>query len=219
MMQALQEQTDFVTPHSVIDDAPASLADIYQSDINLVCWQRAVSKTWSADIESLLKRPIMSVRQVVDAEISAKALSEIFHLHRDSTLIADIRLQIEMFADLFFLSRLGLRFEKIDKAMCPRFHTDRLVCRLVSTFHGVGTQWLDEDNADRSKLGTGSAGLPDNQSGVYLNEREIHSATAGDVLLLKGHGWPGSPVPGIIHRSPLAEPGSPRLLLTLDFAE
>ncbi len=213
------KQSEFPLPQSISGDSPDILADIYRSDTNLVRWQRPLDIDFDDDIHFLLSRPALTARQVVAADLPASALAEMLRLAADSALIADIRQLIEMYADLFMLQQVGVRFEKIDNTMCPRFHTDRLACRLVTTYHGAGTEWLAEDNADRSKLGTGAAGLPDNQSGIYLDESQICSATAGDVLLLKGDGWPDSPVAGIIHRSPPADPNQPRLLLTLDFAD
>lgn len=218
-MSVALKQSDFIVPQTVSGASPAVLADIYRPDTHLVRWQRPLAIDLDDDIHFLLSRPALTARQVVAADVPVSELAELLRLAVDSALIADIRQLIEMYADLFMLQQVGVRFEKIDKTMCPRFHTDRLSCRLVTTYHGNGTQWLDEANADRSKLGAGAAGLPDNQSGIYRYENQIHSATAGDVLLLKGDGWPDSPVAGIIHRSPPADLNQPRLLLTLDFAD
>lgn len=218
-MSLALKRSDFIMPQSLAGDSPGVLADIYRSDTNLVRWQRPLAIDLDDDIHFLLSRPALTARQVVAADHPANDLAAMLQLATDSALIADIRQLIEMYADLFMLQQVGVRFEKIDKTMCPRFHTDRLACRLVTTYHGNGTQWLDEANADRSKLGAGAAGLPDNQSGIYHDENQICSAMAGDVLLLKGEGWQDSPVAGIIHRSPPADSGQPRLLLTLDFAD
>lgn len=218
-MAVVFNQMQFVEPQTVSGDSPAVLADIYRLDTNLVRWQRPLDIDCDDDIQFLLSRPALTARQVVAANVTTSDLAAILRLATDSALVADIRQLIEMYADLFMLQQVGVRFEKIDKTMCPRFHTDRLACRLVTTYHGNGTQWLDETNADRSKLGAGAAGLPDNQSGIYHDENQIRSAEAGDVLLLKGDGWPDSPVAGIIHRSPPADLDQPRLLLTLDFAD
>lgn len=218
-MAVVFNQMQFVEPQTVSGDSPVVLADIYRLDTNLVRWQRPLDIDCDDDIQFLLSRPALTARQVVTANVTISDLAAILRLATDSALVADIRQLIEMYADLFMLQQVGVRFEKIDKTMCPRFHTDRLACRLVTTYHGNGTQWLDETNADRSKLGAGAAGLPDNQSGIYHNENQIRSAVAGDVLLLKGDGWPDSPVAGIIHRSPPADLDQPRLLLTLDFAD
>jgi len=36
----------------------------------------------------------------------------------------------------------GTRITTLDRAMCPRFHVDRVPVRLIVTWGGPGTQWL-----------------------------------------------------------------------------
>lgn len=124
-----------------------------------------------------------------------------------------------MFCYLFDLKQTGLRLTTLCHAMCPRFHVDRIPCRLVTTFQGVSTQWLPNHTVDRTKLGAGSQGLPDDQSGIYLSENDICQLKTGDVALLKGERWEGNENAGLVHRSPAVTEGGQRLLLTLDFVD
>lgn len=217
-MLPASDSTINAMPRTVTGAKPVALADIYQPDVNLVRWQRKLDPAITHCIDSVMARLVCSLRLVVDADISERALGRGLGLSSDSPLVADIRQLVVMFADLFVLRSVGLRFERIDKTMCPRFHTDHLMCRLVTTYRGNGTQWLTEANADRSKLGPAAAGVTDALSGIYRDESAICSASAGEVLLLKGEDWPDNGTPGIIHRSPPADPQAPRLLLTLDMA-
>jgi hypothetical protein len=100
--------------------------------------------------------------------------------------------------------------------MCPRFHVDRIPCRLVTTYQGPATQWLTNAVADRSVLGHANGGLPDHKSGLYSHGDNVQQIKAGDVSLLKGELWEGNEGAGLIHRSPSTD--FPRLLLTLDFS-
>jgi hypothetical protein len=103
--------------------------------------------------------------------------------------------------------------------MCPRFHVDSVTCRLVCTYGGIGTEWLEDAYVDRSKLGRASAGLKDEQSGLILDPDAISAMPAYAVGLLKGRTWEGNEQHGAVHRSPQVHPALPRrLLLTLDFA-
>jgi len=43
---------------------------------------------------------------------------------------------------------------------------NNLRCRLVATYDGLVTEWLLEDNIDRSRLGKGANGLPAATSGI-----------------------------------------------------
>ena len=122
-----------------------------------------------------------------------------------------------MFCCLFELEEVGLRLAVLNQAMCPRFHFDQVPCRLVTTYHGIATQWLENDAVDRSKLGRGSNGQPDSASGLYNDESDIQQMSAGDVALLKGERWSGNENRGLVHRSPVTSSEEVRLLLTIDF--
>ncbi|AFJ03615.1 Protein of unknown function (DUF1826) [Methylophaga frappieri] len=208
-----------VYPQTTQINRLVDLTEIYRPEVNLVQWLREPDARFEIDIKSLLSRPALAIRQQVSSNITLMSLGNYLRLPSESLLLFDIQRLISLFADLFDLHEVGLRLEKIGATMCPRFHTDKLACRLVTAYHGVGTQWLDENNIDRCKLGAGAAGLPDSQSGIYQFENQIRTANTSDVLLLKGDSWPESPVAGIVHRSPPACPNQPRLLLTLDFAD
>ena len=83
-------------------------------------------------------------------------------------LAGDIANLVDMFCCLFDLKRGALRMTVLDRAMCPRFHVDRVPCRLVTTYQGIATEWLPHNVADRSKLGTGNMGKPMSYQ-AYLN--------------------------------------------------
>ena len=124
-----------------------------------------------------------------------------------------------MFCCLFDLKRAGLRLTALDKAMCPRFHVDRVPGRLVTTYQGVATEWLPHEQVDRSKLGEGNNGLTDIHSGLFENEQDIQQLNHGDVAILKGELWEGNENAGLVHRSPALTTDERRLLLTLDFSD
>lgn len=93
--------------------------------------------------------------------------------------------------------------------MCPRFHVDHVPVRLLTTYAGVGSQWLKEGAMDRRRLAQPEAEPVDPQV--------IQQFCCGDVGLLKGEKWHGNEGLGLIHRSPEPAPGERRLILTLDW--
>ena len=74
-----------------------------------------------------------------------------------------------MFCYLFDIKRVGLRLSTLDKAMCPKFHVDRVPCRLVTTYNGPVTQWLPNTKANRNKLGLVSAEKT-NETSVFSSD-------------------------------------------------
>ncbi len=134
-------------------------------------------------------------------------------------LAEDMAELVDMYCCLFDLERAGLRLTVLNRAMCPKFHVDGVACRLVCTYKGSATQWLPHDVVDRSKLGRGSIGLTDAESGLYQCESDIQKLSCGDVALIKGESWPNNKGAGLVHRSPALKQGERRVLLTLDFAD
>jgi hypothetical protein len=90
-------------------------------------------------------------------------------------------------------------------------------CRLVTTFCGIGTQWLPNNKVNMSKLGHGSGGKSDEESGLIREKVDVQSLVCGDVALLKGDTWEGNEGSALVHRSPALKVGEYRLLMTLDF--
>ena len=114
---------------------------------------------------------------------------------------------------------MWLRLDGIDHPMCPRFHTDKLKCRLVTTYVGPATQWIPHQLVNRSKLGYGNEGKPDNESGLFNSENDIKQLDTGHVAFLKGESWKGNNGSGLVHRSPHEDKGYKRLYMTIDFLE
>jgi hypothetical protein len=101
--------------------------------------------------------------------------------------------------------------------MCPRFHVDWVAARMICSYGGSGTEWLPENALDRSKLGMGSGGQPDVQSGLMTDPAAIKQMPVFAVGLMKGEHGEGNEGRGLAHRSPMPADAQPRrLLLTLD---
>tara|TARA_R110000787_G_scaffold115076_4_gene224967 strand:+ start:1256 stop:1918 length:663 start_codon:yes stop_codon:yes gene_type:complete len=210
-----------VFEHVQTADSPLVMTSIYQPHINLVIWQRQLQKTLQDYIDALTQGlNALQLRTIIaPAEVSEWLGGLLPEDPRRHLFIDDVSQLVEMYADLFDLNVVGLRLSLINETMCPRFHTDHLACRLVTTYSGQGSEWLQEGNVDRSKLGAGAKGMADQLSGIYQHHQDIQQLQQGEVGLFKGDGWINSQVNGIVHRSPHINKTDKRLLLTLDFAE
>ncbi|HEC72789.1 MAG TPA: DUF1826 domain-containing protein [Methylophaga aminisulfidivorans] len=206
--------------HISSSEEVTDLASIYEPSINLALWQRSLTAPVLSDVKQLIKHSrTFAGRGVMKPEEISSWLQNTLRTDEYSAFEADVVHLAEVFSDLFDLTHVGVRLELLDKTMCPRFHVDKLLARLITTYDGATTQWLTEDNVNRDKLGEGAMGLPDNESGIVLNQAEIQTANIGDVLIMKGEGWINSDVRGLVHRSPEASVDNKRLLLSFDFAE
>ncbi|MBC54502.1 MAG: succinylglutamate desuccinylase [Gammaproteobacteria bacterium] len=189
---------------------PAGLSAIYSEGINLAEWHRPGSAAVRGFASELVRHnPNFSLRQVLPVDDDENALASLIP-EADKTLqhariafLQDIRLLCDMYACLFELQQIGLRMTVLNRAMCPKFHVDHVVCRLICTYVGTGTEWLPESSVNREG--------PDLQKAA-----DIQHVNEGHVALLKGESWPGNTGRGIVHRSPAASDSQPRLVMTLD---
>ena len=197
-------------------DTPEVLTGILDDGVNLALWQRQLP-VHIADFARLLlslNEPLAESLSLElpgdDADPNLHGLASGFSdLEGYEGFIADVSWLVSAFACLLGAQRIGLRLRVLDTAMCPRFHVDHVPVRLITTYAGIGSQWLKEGAMDRRQLGKPEA-EPQNNS-------LIQQITSGEVALLKGEKWHGNEGFGLIHRSPQPAPGERRLILTLDW--
>ena len=213
---------ELLTKRANESDTPEAFTDIYRDDTNIAIWQRKLSDELILAVNEILNTgERVRVAEAVTVEsVNATLCNALGDTNAVRRLSEDITLLVDMFCCLFELKEVGLRLTALDRAMCPRFHFDRIPCRLVTTYHGVATEWLPHQLVDRSKLGAGNQGKSDEQSGLFESPDDIRQLSEGDVALLKGEFWHDNEGAGLVHRSPV-QPESllneRRLLLTLDF--
>jgi hypothetical protein len=195
------------------------LTDIYQEDTNMVVWKRNLANNLEQAADAIIEsQPTLEELLVVSPEEAFESVKKLLGGSPEAELLAeDIANLVDMFCCLFDLKRGALRMTVLDRAMCPRFHVDRVPCRLVTTYQGIATEWLPHNVADRSKLGTGNMGKPDELSGLFEHISDIQQLKSGDVGLMKGELWHNNEGAGLIHRSPQVPNNTRRLVLTLDF--
>ena len=190
---------------------PGLLADIYQEHVQLINWQRELNSVTKNEIEHLLEdRSSFAFRVVLPPEQVALWLQQQWRTNKYANLAQDVEMLTTLYADLFEVAQVGLRFELLDKTMCPFFHVDKVLCRLVTTYSGLTTEWLTDSNTDRQAL------VDHKNENVVVDPSQINHVEVGDVLLFKGQSWSGNEGEGVVHRSPKATPNQRRLLLTLD---
>ena len=181
-------------------DTPLALSDILEDGVNLALWQRQLPLHIADSMVIELNND--------DAEPNLQGLaSSCRDLEGYEGFIADVSWLVSAFACLLGAKRIGVRLRLLDKAMCPRFHVDHVPVRLITTYAGVGSQWLREGVMDRRKL---------SQPDAEPTER-IEQIHCGEVALLKGTKWHGNEGHGLIHRSPALRADERRLILTLDW--
>jgi hypothetical protein len=202
------------SPQQVFGKIPAVLGDALLDGVNLAIWQRRLPSHITDFAQTLLASdgPLaesLTLEPDTNGEVQIDTFAAAYRdIEGHAGFVADVVWLARAFACLLEARRIGLRLRVLDKAMCPRFHVDQVPLRLITTYAGVGSEWLEEGVMDRGRLGEPAA----EPTGAG-----IHQLRAGEVALFKGEKWSGNEGAGIVHRSPQAVPTAKRLILTLDW--
>ena len=122
----------------------------------------------------------------------------------------DILRLATLFQETTKSGEIKIQLEIVTTDKCSLFHADYYRQRLLCTYLGPGTHWLDHSNVDRSALGKG------NNNSIVRDETAINRANTFDVLILKGQDF-GEGELAVVHRSPpIMRHNKRRVLLKID---
>lgn len=202
-------------PSVRIVDSVSELESIFELSVNVVVLRRALPAKLVAEAAQLVTDP--NFRKLLTATPGShaqKALSAA--LTTAPGLAGDLASWVDVLAELTGSDRIGVRFARVNTAMCPRLHVDRVTLRAVGTYVGAATEYVSNEDVDRRWLGHAARGAPDHRSGLLRPGGVIQAAQPGDIVLLKGEAWPNNVGAGAVHRSPAVSDAKPRLVMTLD---
>ena len=175
-------------PSQVASQDVETLLDILREDVNLAVWQRPLSPA----VEQFAQAVVASGTELADtchwaAPADGSAGSVLLpgvakaagQLPGFAQFVEDVDYLVSLFACLLDARSVGVRLRTLDKAMCPRWHVDKVPLRLVASYAGPGSEWLSERRSPRAKVGSPSVDQC-SESGV------AQGLDCGHVALLKG---------------------------------
>lgn len=110
-----------------------------------------------------------------------------------------------------------VRFERVEDDGCALFHADSLNLRLLCTYAGPGTEWLENSNTRRHELGLRSRTLDEANADIVVDPSRIRRLAPWHVAIFSGRSRPGAEDNALIHRSaPVLSANTPRLRLCID---
>jgi hypothetical protein len=110
-------------------------------------------------------------------------------------LVAAMVCGIYLFAETFKKEKVELRLELTDQQSCPKFHCDNVYVRMLATYFGPTTEFMDKKKPT-----------------------VVHRAPLNALVFLKGHQHPGYE-DRILHRSPEFAEGDKRLCMIVNFPD
>lgn len=179
-------------PHSMqqaLGDSSDVLCEIFRNDVNLAVWQRPTNPELLR-YTSQLPEDLLIKRMLPLDEIPSTLQRLLPDGEGRDALAADIHDAAQMLGCVMDTDTIGVRLAVLQQAQCPKWHTDAVMLRLLITYQGEGTQYL--------------------QGGLGSNACQV---LPQQIALLKGSAWSEKSM-AIVHRSP---PGlARRVVLTLD---
>lgn len=109
--------------------------------------------------------------------------------------VQDVGKLFFLFSKIVEEDPLRLVIKSVGDDACRKFHVDNYFLRLLCTYLGNGTEWLDERNVNRRAL------LKSNEE-IVKNPGKIHQMAPFEVGILKGEGRKVNAGKGIVHKSP-----------------
>jgi hypothetical protein len=210
-MMLVQSNRATFSNHVVTGSDAAVLGAILLPSTGMAVWERSLNSTLfgavrdalSSDFDALrLKVDVASAREMLGMELVKAGVAST----ASRALADDVETLANRFAQVMERELLDIRLERVTGDACKKFHSDYVTARLITTYAGRATEWLDEDSTARLA------------AGVRPNDLVIRSLREGDVALLKGRFWAAERA--MVHRSPpIADTGEERLLLVINAEE
>ena len=127
-------------------------------------------------------------------------------------LIEDIEQLVSLFSKVANTKKVNLLLSVVNTNMCEIFHTDINELRLLCTYKGKGTLWVDNSNVNWHEMNCCKT-----NEALIKDQSKIHEAEPFEVLILKGALHEFNNSHAVLHRSPtIEETEQNRLLLRLD---
>jgi hypothetical protein len=187
----------------------AGLDLINKMDIELVIWKRSFSSSFQDWINHTDAENLPDFRILINSNELRPALEPLLDscgLKADDMrgqLVNDIKGLVNMFANITQSNVVDVRLQRITNNACWKFHRDVVKTRLVTTYRGPTTEWVQHAQAEQAIL-------------EQLDYKgPLEHLGDGDVAIFKGSVT--HPNRGIVHRSPsIAGTDITRLLLCLN---
>ena len=167
-----------------------TVSDFSKGDLDILILERPLLDDLSAAVEAGRVHEFLApvCRDKVGFEVRG-GLAELRIKSR--YLASDLIDLVTAFLDQFDLQQARLRIEITRTQSCPKFHSDNVHMRLVTTYLGPTTEYQ------------------------YAGTNEIHTAPLGGLVFLKGHCHPNHR-DTVHHRSPEVPVGEKRLCVAID---
>ena len=182
---------------------PDILDDIHLPSVAASIWVRKPAPDFQSWIDGLPVAQLPEMATVVPVHLAEAAVLAACETAgtpagpEQDRLAGDVGALALMMAKVLKVDQVRVRLDVSDDVMCPKFHTDNVVARLLCSYRGPGTDYVVD--------------------GMEGDPQSIRQVSTGAVALFRGRMWPDADSTGLLHRSPaVPEDIGARLLLVID---
>lgn len=130
-------------------------------------------------------------------------------------LAADIVMLARCFCEMADTSHARVRLERVEDDGCMLFHADTLRIRMLCTYAGPGTEWLEPENVRMHELGLRGREIAGANAAIVIDAARIQQVPAWHVVMFTGR--MRADTPPLVHRSaPVRSAAENRLRLCID---
>lgn len=180
-----------------------------RKDRDLILWRRPLPQCLTAWLNRMEPQDLPHLRILVDVADVREALGgelaevDARHAAMRDLLIIDIETLAQTFSQIAQSKQVDIRLERIEDNACRLFHRDSVHFRLLTTYRGPSTEWVEPEFAHMALRNSGRFCLPIRRLEDY------------DVAVFKGSH--SARDRGVVHRSPpIEKTGETRLLLCIN---
>ena len=167
--------------------------------------EKAIAKIKSFEFSIIHPDDMEEMRLAVE-----KILPDLDEVPKKNLFVDDMMELCKFFQNITESKMLNVKLQVVKDNMCRLFHEDNNHQRLLCTYLGSGTEWIEDAFINRKRLGKG------NNKRVILDWEKVQHAENFEVIVLRGKLF-GGLKKGAVHRSPpLKSPTDHRVLLKID---
>jgi len=192
------------------------LSTIESSEINFAYLKRPVNEEISLYANLLTEEKFTGIhetvtRSTIKSTVSEKLDNYQWHLTGKCLLIDDIHALTTAFMNVTHMNTVQLHLKVVSDDACRKFHTDAYDLRLLCTYVGKGTEWIEDQYVNRNKIARGT------NEEIIKDYTKVKTMEPFEVAILKGEIPLRPECKGIVHRSPpIEQAGERRVLLRID---
>ena len=209
-------------------NTPDVFKEIHEPGVALTLWERTPAPSTAAFLARLVETGApLALDFKLESGDSCK-VHETVRTHfgghiaepEINLLLDDVDRLVTLFRAASESEVVRVRFHRVVDAACALFHADTLSLRLLCTYHGAGTEWVANADADRAQLGSRGRTIRKANRAIVPDPNAIQAMQPWHVAIFKGRKYSGGEHVALIHRSaPQCCEDHARIRLVLDTAD